>query len=374
MRLVPSVPPASFHPSRILVVRLSALGDVVRTLPLLPPLKARFPSASLAWLCESPSQEILEPQPLLDQVLVFPRSGLRSALAGGRLGPFTRLLRQTCRHLSSPRFDLVLDAQGTLKSGLLCLLSRAPVRVGFSRGAAREFLPGAATIRVRVPGPPISRVDKALRLLVPLGARPELAAASLPISPATAAQARELWRAAGPRPWLLMSPGTSPRQAYKRWPAEQFGQLAAALRASGATVRVAWGPGESELARRVAVTAGAPDMVLPSTSLSLLAEMARAADLFIGNDSGPMHVAWLVGTRVVAIYGTTDPVINAPWGEGHTIVTLPAGVRRQWPRDPALMADIPVEEVLAAVRMALEDSRSRLMAAPHATERKDDGA
>jgi ADP-heptose:LPS heptosyltransferase len=255
---------------------------------------------------------VLAPQPLLGEIFQFPRAALSQAAAGGRLLAAAAAVRRHNAELRRRRFDLVLDAQGTYKSGALAALSGAPVRVGFAPGAAREFLPGAANVTVD-PGPgPHSRVERALGLLRPLGADPALAAAVLPEDPTQALAAASLWAAAGPPPRVLLSPGASRRQDYKRWPAERYGHLAAALGRRGMTVRIAWGPGEEDLAREVCRSAGAPDLALPATPLPLLAELLRGADLFIGNDSGPMHLAWLVGTRVVALYGPTDPVLNAP--------------------------------------------------------------
>jgi ADP-heptose:LPS heptosyltransferase len=196
-------------------------------------------------------------------------------------------------------------------------------------------------------------VDKALALLAPLQGDPGLAAASLPVNEAEATEARRLWDAAGSPPRVLLCPGASLRQGYKRWPPGRFGRLAASLAERGFTVRLAWGPGEEELATEAATAAALQDLVLPPTSLSLLAELLRGADLFVGNDSGPMHLAWLVGTRVVALYGPTDPVVNAPWGTGHVRVAVPATERAARDKDPTLMNRITLEEVEAAVLRAL---------------------
>jgi ADP-heptose:LPS heptosyltransferase len=346
--------PAPEFVSRILVIRLSALGDVIRTLPLLPPLKARYPEAGIAWLCEPANRPVLDSQPLLDEVLEFPRTILAETLTRGRLPAALGTLRGVVRGLREQCFDLVLDAQGTYKSLLLTRLSGGRVRVGFTRGAAKEYIPGLLTHRVCPPPGPLPRVDKALSLLAPLQGNPGLAAASLPVNRQESLEAQRLWNHAGPSPRILISPGASPRQDYKRWPARRFGGLAAALAGQGMTVRLAWGPGEEGLATEVAAAAGLPDLVLPPTSLPLLAEMLRAADLFIGNDSGPMHLAWLVGTRVVALYGPTDPTINAPWGQGHVRISVPASARDRRGKDPALMEMITVEEVDTSVRQALQ--------------------
>jgi len=355
MRGVPTALPAGFVPERILVVRLSALGDVIRTLPLLPPLRQRFPDAAIHWLTEPPGAAILKPQPLLSQVHVFPRQRLSHALRTGRwLGAGQEILAQT-RRLRDARFDLVLDAQGTLKSALLARASGAPHRVGFSRPGAREYLPGAMTLTVEVPPEPWSRVQKTLALLGPLGADPALAAASLPVDAEAIAALRRAGLE-GERPFVVLAPGSSSRQAWKRWPAERFGALAAALLSEGLAVRVAWGPGEEPLVQAVEEAARHPGLALPPTSIVELAEVLRHARLVVGNDSGTLHLAALVGTPVVGLYGSTDPVTNAPFGSGHASVVapLPEGGSRRG--RPELMQRIGLEEVRGAVVRQLRET------------------
>jgi len=348
---VPAHP--GFSPTRILIIRLSALGDVIRTLPLLPPLRARFPAARLGWLLEPPQRPVVEVQPLVDDVLEFPRRELTSNLRSGHLLRAGSRLGATLATIRSWRPQVVLDAQGTYKSALLMRFSGAPLRIGFARGAAREYVPGAATHHVVPATPRQSRVEKALSLLAPLAADPSLAAAELPGQAGAATLAASIWAGNPGRHRILMSPGASTRQDYKRWPARMFAAAAKGLAAGGATVKIAWGPGEEDLAREVAAHAGNAAGLLPATSLPELAELLRSADLFIGNDSGPMHLAWLVGTPVVALYGATDPVVNAPWGQGHRQVAVSAARRLARGRDPSLMAEIEPAAVVAAAEEIL---------------------
>jgi lipopolysaccharide heptosyltransferase I len=349
---VSSLPGNRFAPQQILIIRLSALGDVIRTLPLLTPLHNRFPEARLAWLSEPGQAPVLRTQPLLDEVLEFPRGALAADLTSGRLLQAAQRLRGCIRAIRRPHFDVVLDAQGTYKSGLLMRVSGAPRRIGFSRTAAKEFLYGAATQTVTPEPERQSRVTRTLSLLDPLGGDPALAAADLPRDDALAQEAGSIW-GAGRGPRILMSPGASQRQSYKRWPPHLFAAAAEQLAAGGAQIRIAWGPGEEELAQTVVDGAPHSASLLPPTSLLLLAEVLRGADLFIGNDSGPMHLAWLVKTPVVALYGATDPLINAPWGEGHRQVAVSSRRRRELGRDPRLMEDITPDQVVAAARSIL---------------------
>jgi lipopolysaccharide heptosyltransferase I len=350
---VPAHP--GFSPASILIIRLSALGDVIRTLPLLPPLRARFPAARLGWLCEPAQKPVVEVQPLVDEVLEFPRGDLARSLQSGHLLRAGSRLRATLANIRRWRPQVVLDAQGTYKSALLMRLSGAPLRIGFARGAAREYIPGAATHHVQPVAARQSRVEKALSLLAPLAADPSLAAAGLPRQAEAATLAESIWAGKPARHRILMSPGASSRQDYKRWPSRSFAAAAAGLAAGGATVQIAWGPGEEELAREVAANAGDAAHLLPATSLLLLAELLRTADLFIGNDSGPMHLAWLVGTPVVALYGATDPIVNAPWGQGHRQVAVATAQRLARGRDPSLMAEIEPARVVAAAQEILAE-------------------
>ena len=345
---VPTALPAGFAPERILVVRLSALGDVIRTLPLLPPLRQRFPDAALHWLTEPSGAAVLHPQRLLSQVLVFPRPGLSRALGSGRLWSAGREILAFVRRLRAARFDLVLDAQGTFKSAVLAGASGAPHRIGYARPGAREYLPGAMTQTVAVPPEPFSRVRKALALLGPLGADATLADAGLPLDEEAAAALRRAGFVAQ-RPLVVLVPGSSRRQAWKRWPADRFGALAAALQDEGVAVRVAWGPGEEPLVRDIEAAARIPGLALPPTSIAELAEVLRQASLVVGNDSGTLHLAALVGTPVVGLYGATDPITNAPFGTGHAgvVAPLPEGGSRRGRSE--LMLRIGVEEVRSVV-------------------------
>ena len=138
----------------------------------------------------------------------------------------------------------------------------------------------------------------------------------------------------------MLSPGTSHLQAHKRWPAGHYARLATLLRASlGAVPLVVWGPGEEDLARRVVSHSGGAARIAPLIGLRLLAALLRRAGLFIGADTGPMHLAWGVGCPVVALFGPTDPRLNAPLGEAHAVL-----------RNASAADAITPESVLAAAR------------------------
>jgi heptosyltransferase-1 len=229
---------------RILIVRLSALGDVVHVLPLLDALRRARPDAQLGWLVEERNASVLEGHPQLDRVLVWPRRELSRLLRSGRLLAALGLAVRSLRELRAGRFEVSIDAQCNLRSSLLAWLSGASRRIGFAPPYTKENAHWLATDRVAVPIGGQLKVERNLALLGPLGidvrgARPRLA-----VPDAARASARAL-RASLRAPELVaLHPGVSGFGAIKQWAPERFAGLAqriAALR--GALCLVTWGPG-----------------------------------------------------------------------------------------------------------------------------------
>jgi len=312
----------------ILMIRLSAMGDVVRTLPALTCLRRAYPSDRITWLVEPASAEILASQTDLDETLVFPRADLsRALLYPGEILRARDTVAGFIQTLKQRRFDLVIDFQGTLKSGLMARLTRAPRRVGLGPGHAREMAYLFYTERARLPRARMSRVDRALALVAHLGVDTRDATSSIPERPEDAAyvelflsalkkKTRDSGGYAAPLSPAVVFPGTSRRQAYKRYPPDNFARAADLVaERTGAPVVVAWGPGEEELAGEVISSMRSPATLAPSLTLGQLTALIRRSKVFLAGDTGPMHIAWTVGTPVVAIYGPTDPVVNNPGGD-----------------------------------------------------------
>ena len=304
----------------VLLIRLGAVGDVLRTLPALHLIRASYPAVRVAWLVEDLSGDLLLGHPEIDEVLRFPRRELRDA-AHPRI--LAGLLAGVARDLRHRRFDVALDFQGSLKSGLLALLSGAPRRVGLSPGHCRELSWLFTNEWVRPRERRLNRVERNLLIAEAIGARGDTIEMILPERPDEGRAAEDLLRSLNPRglPVVVLSPGTSRRQRHKRWPAEHFSRLAVRLASdAGVLVLVVWGPGEEELARSVAASSGGRAEVAPPTSLRLLASILRRAALFVGADTGSMHLAWSVGCPVLALFGPTDPRLNAPLGGLHVVL------------------------------------------------------
>jgi ADP-heptose:LPS heptosyltransferase len=356
-----SLPPAQ----RILVIRLGAVGDVVRTLPAAAGVRASWPRAHLAWLVEPPSASLLAGQPWLDEVIVFPRGALATALGGVRLGAFAREGRAFLRRLREARFDLVLDFHAILKSGLLAWLSGSQRRVSYARPFAREGAALFATHRARLEPPKQSRFDRNEALLRYLGSAAELPARPLSVPDAALARIEEAL-GGGPAP-VVIHPGTSDATPYKRWTPAGYGAVARALAAEGVPCVVTAGPAASDRETATAVLAEAGVAARPApatpTLLDLAALFARSR-LYLGADSGPMHVASAVGTPVVQLLGPTDPVENAPYpGTPSRTLRVQIGCNpcRRGCAAATCMRLIPAAAVLAAARELLAASAGRLV-------------
>jgi ADP-heptose:LPS heptosyltransferase len=342
---------------RILVIRLGAVGDVVRTLPAASALRAAFPGAHLAWLVEPPAASLLAGQPWLDEVIAFPRTELAATLRRGRLLALGRRLRRFLRALRRRRFDLVVDFHSIARSALLARASGAPCRVGYAPPFGREGAWRLHTARARLGARRLPRFARNLGLVEYLGVRAVPLPSPLRVS---AAARRRVGEALGPGDApVVLHPGTSPSTPHKRWPPARYAELARALAAQGVPVLVGFGPvaGERALAEEVVRAAGAAARLAPETgSLDELAAVLERCRALVASDSGPLHVASLVGTPVVQLVGPTDPIENAPYRE-----TPSRTVRRPVACSPCrrgcaaapCMARIGSEDVLAAARELL---------------------
>jgi heptosyltransferase-1 len=358
------VAPSRSASAPILLVRLGAIGDVVRALPALDLLRREHPEVPVDWLVEETSAPLLEGHPQLRRRIVFPRREVARRASRLRLASASALLSATGRALQDGGYGAVVDLQGSFKSAWLARLSRCPLRIGLASGHGREASHLLYT-RTVDPGPGrMSRVERNFRLLAPLGVAPSGDApaprALLPLTEPDRAWAAGVLASLAPgSPRVLLYPGTSQRQAYKRWPAARYGWLAARLGDDGAAVLVAGGPGEEEIVRSACEATSRPPARVPPSSLRQLAAVLEGIDLFVGGDTGPMHLAWAAGTRVLGLFGATDPVVNAPYdprGLGHRVLYRgPAERSYRVTGAPARawMEAITVDEAHAACREML---------------------
>lgn len=359
-------------PTRILLIRLGALGDIVHALPLAAALRAAFPDARLDWLVEAKHRALLECVPILSgRVVVDSRqmTGERSPIA-------------VIRRLRAARYDVAIDAQGLLKSAVYGRASGAARVIGFARAHLREpaarffytetvdpdaVLPARARARVsgRVLGQGLDAsrhiIDRNLALAGVVGVAPP-AVWQFPLecgaSTAAADTRAQLGLAPG-QPFALLNPGAA--WPNKRWPPERFGALARRMAdRAGLRSAVLWGPGEAALAQAVADASGGAALPAPPTRIADIIALAREAALLVSGDTGPIHLAAAAGTPIVGLYGPTDPARNGPWDPRDICVSRVAGCACHHQRRCRVaewcLGDVGVDEVWRAVmaRMAWE--------------------
>lgn len=301
---------------RILLIRLREIGDVVFTTPAVRALRERFPDAHLAYVVEPVAEAVVRANPCIDSVILAPRgsglSGLRHDLALG-----ARLRRE--------HYDIVIDFHGGPRASLLAWLSRAPTRIGYEvAGRAWMYstqVPRARELRAR------HSVENQWDLLAPLGL-PAPSPERYPVEMTVDAAVREavssrlrVAGAAAERPLVVIH--VSAGNPFRRWPISAFAEVAAGLASgpTGCTVVMTSGPSDRDAAGLVIDTArarlsdGAADRVLKCGDFTLpeLRALVDLAALYIGGDSGPMHIAATSHVPIVALYGPTLPARSAPW-------------------------------------------------------------
>lgn len=346
-------------------MRLSAIGDVINTLPALGALRQRFPGAFLAWLVEDKARGVLEGHPYLDDLFVFERARLTAkARTLSDLREVSREIARLARKLRRAKFDLLLDFHGNLKSGVLGSLACATTRVGYDRRNSREGNFLFNRCRVRLADSRIHRVEKHLALLEAVGIRTRFFPYVLPVPREARSFASAFLSAACPgQPYAVLHPGTSAFGAHKRWPAPFFGRLAERLALeTGLEVLVTSGPGELPLAKEVASHCRATVRLPETGSLLQLAAILERARVFVSADTGPMHLAAALQVPVVALFGPKDPVVYGPFGTRSRVVSAslpcaPCGGRRC--AHGQCMGSISPDRVFEAVVGLLEETGTR---------------
>jgi lipopolysaccharide heptosyltransferase II len=340
-------------PDRILIVKPSSLGDVVHALPTLRALRTRYPRAHIAWLVKRQWAALLERAEGLDRVW---------EMGPGLLGWLSIVPR-----LRAERFDLVIDLQGLLRSGMMTWLTGCRRRVGFVNG--REGSPLFYTDRVPVPTVEMHAVDRYLLAAAAAGApwngEPKFGLHPLPEDEREVDRLLDEQGIRRGAPWVAF--GISARWPTKRWPVASFGAVAEALqRDAGVRAVLIGGPEDRQAARDVtAHMSVSPVDLTGETELRLLPALLSSASVLVTNDSGPMHVASAVGTPVVAVFGPTSPVRTGPYGGRHAVLARadvpcrPCFDRRCRNATPLeCLSRVTPEEVLDAVRRRLTPARA----------------
>ena len=356
-RMLRSISPACLSgvsPSRICIIKPSALGDVVQAMPLLPALRERFPDASITWVVNRELSPLLAGHPAITDVVPFDRHGGWSAAV--------RLLANLHRR----RFDLVLDLQGLLRTGLMSAATGAKWRVGLE--TAREGAGLACHCLIPGTGRDVPAHARYWNVAGALGISGPPRNVGIPQDKADSDWAASRLQSL-PRPLLAIHPGA--RWVTKRWPQEKFAAIAARFcQETGGAVVVVGSGSERELAsgitERVVAGSGAAINLAGDTTLRQLASVLKSVDLLVSNDSGPMHLGAAQGTPVVGIFTCTDSRLSGPDpGQNGSLrhelvstqVVCAASYRKNCPfpgRDHlACLEELPVLRVWDAVQRSL---------------------
>ncbi|MGK0154007.1 MAG: ADP-heptose:LPS heptosyltransferase [Neolewinella sp.] len=327
---------------RVLVVRLSALGDVLFALETVAALHRERPDVTVDFLVEDRFQKLLANHPQINRVIVYPR---RQRLR--ILGSLLALRRQ--------RYDVALDVHGIQKSAMHMLFVRARHKVGPAAPASREGATYSYNLTVPMPTPPPHRAVIGHMLLKAIGLSGEATAPAIATIDPPAALFEGL-----PERRVLLHPGTSAFAAFKRWPTDRFAELARRLCNRGIGVIVGYGPGEQELA--APALASAPQSRAADGSklgLAGLAGTMQKCDVVVAADTGPLHLAAAVGARCVALFGPKNEHRYGPRGHGnvqhevlfHDVPCRPC--KRRTCVTPQCVLGIDVDTVEAAVMRQL---------------------
>jgi ADP-heptose:LPS heptosyltransferase len=290
--------------TRILIIKLRGIGDVLLSTAVTANLRRAFPDSRIDFLTEPPSVEVLNGNAFLDEIVVFDRRRMS--------GPgLIRMVR-------SRRYSMVIDLFGNPRTALVTRCSGARYRVGY-RFRFRSY---AYNILVTPRGAEVHNVQFNLDALDSIGVAIQNRNLYFPVASADEQFADRFFREAGLEGKTVAAMNASGGWYTKRWSIDRFSALADRLfERHGVSVVVIWGPGEEEQARKILEEMKHPGFLIPPTTLKQLGAVLNRCAIMVSNDSGPLHIAAAVGTPVLGIYGPTNPALQGPYGAGHMVVS-----------------------------------------------------
>ncbi|HWT71987.1 MAG TPA: glycosyltransferase family 9 protein [Oxalicibacterium sp.] len=344
---------------RILIIRSSAIGDVVFSSPIAAALKRTYPRAHVAWLVEPGIDALLRPDPHIDERILWPKAEWKTLWRDGRRLEFFRRVRAFRAQLRAQRFDVVLDLQGLLKSGLLAWLTGAPRRIGLGSREGSRWLMTEVVPR----GGDVARISSEYRYLAQqLGLDAGNFMPHLYLDPNAEARALERLAANGLAPGRYAVFAAFTTRPQKHWFADAWHALAPMLRQqTGLTPVLLGGPADREAAAQL--VRGAPDIVdlAGQTSLAETAALIRHAGAVIGVDTGLTHMGIAFARPTVAIFGSTCPYSITGRGNARVIwlglSCSPCGRKPTCGGAWTCLRDIGPERVLHELQLAM-DSRA----------------
>lgn len=357
--IIPSSP-------RVLIVKLSAIGDVVHTLPALNALRRHRPKAHITWLVEEAAADLIRGHAAIDQVLVSRRKLWARGLRSGGWQSHLREMRAFLRQLRATRYDMVIDFQANLKGAALIALTRANRKIGFGRGMThQEYSYLALNAKIPMVGMHVHALKRGLMLMEAIGVPGPRVEYDLPVDrSARDRAARLVAENRSIHDGRLVAINPMAQWDTKLWTPDKFADLADRLIADyGADIFFSGAPTDAQtiagitrlMKHRAANLAG-------QTTLIELAALFESMDFVISTDTGPMHIAAAVGTPVVALFGPTAQWRTGPYGEGHRIVFKTVACRPCFKRrcdHVRCMRSITVDDVFVSIDKVMQAGYSR---------------
>ena len=371
--------------SRILLIKPSALGDVVHTLPVLVKLRARYPRARIDWLITPENAEVVRYHPALSNVVLFARRDFSKR--GRRWRAFLSFF-DLLKQIRSAKYELIIDMHGQVRSAFFALISGARVRIGFDRPVkrgltvstehdlknipshgwrgAREGSWIAYTHRIPIPTLDVHAIDRYLWVAPLLGLDDNPPDLTIHLSPQATSKVNRLLEEQGvpvSKPLVVLVPGTI--WETKHWTIEGFAGVARQFLQDGFAVALAGTMRDQQRCRQIAAAAPGTCDLSGKTTPADLAALIRRAEVAVTNDSGSMHVAASLGKPMVSVFGPTNPVHIGPYERPESVVRVdlpcsPCNYRRlsQCPFDHACMKQVTSAMVVERVRKILSTAKS----------------
>jgi heptosyltransferase-1 len=371
--------------SRILLIKPSALGDVVHTLPVLVKLRARYPRARIDWLITPENAEVVRYHPALSNVVLFARRDFSKR--GRRWRAFVSFF-DLLKQIRSAKYELIIDMHGQVRSAFFALISGARVRIGFDRPVkrgltvsaehdlknipshgwrgAREGSWIAYTHRIPIPTLDVHAIDRYLWVAPLLGLDDNPPDLTIHLSPQATNKVNRLLAEHGvpaSKPLVVLVPGTI--WETKHWTIEGFAGVARQFLQDGFAVALAGTTRDQQRCRQIAAAAPGTCDLSGKTTPADLAALIRRAEVAVTNDSGSMHVAASLGKPMVSVFGPTNPVHIGPYERPESVVRVdlpcsPCNYRRlsQCPFDHACMKQVTSAMVVERVRKILSTAKS----------------
>jgi heptosyltransferase-1 len=372
--------------SRILLIKPSALGDVVHTLPVLVKLRARYPQAQIDWLITPENAEVVRYHPALSNVVLFARRDFSKR--GRRWRAFLSFF-DLLKQIRSAKYELIVDMHGQVRSAFFALISGARARIGFDRPVkrgltvsaehdlknipshgwrgAREGSWVAYTHRIPIPTLDVHAIDRYLWIAPLLGLDDNPPDLTIHLSPQATNKVNRLLEEQGvaaSKPLVVLVPGTI--WETKHWTIEGFAGVARQFLQDGFAVALAGTTRDQQRCRQIAAAAPGTCDLSGKTTPADLAALIRRAEVAVTNDSGSMHVAASLGKPMVSVFGPTNPVHIGPYERPESVVRVdlpcsPCNYRRlsQCPFDHACMKQVTSAMVVERVRKILSTAKNQ---------------